>query len=620
MSKLTKKTKLVGIAVLVIGGIAVAVLAMGKNAKQQEIYREDVVKRGNLTVGITESSFAELGIVEQSFEEDLSFLWETEAEYAKELIVEEICVSEGQTVHAKDALCRLKADGVEKLYQKLKNDLTDAQASLETMHMQQDSAQQNAKYIYDSSIAYGIYAEEEYNSTVRTLEAAVTEVTEALADAKSTLSIYQEQLRIVASDYTKAGNVLKECEKSRDKTDRTKNTSQYIEYFNLAVEAQDNLDALAQKKAQLEKNVEETSQRIEMLTAQLEQAQRDLKLERLNAQETMELRKLAYNTAGETYDVTTKYWEQNVLTSERAYDEATEKWEKFNAYFDQNVLMVQAAGVIGQLSLTKGEVLDGRKNPVALYDVGEVTLCASVAEAEAQELVTGALAEVVFAAYPDKPYRGGVTELAEPQEMQVSGGDVQQKRKVTVTLQGDVSGLLQGMTGQITFIQREEQGVLFVSNRAIKREGYQAYVTVKGADGSFTEKEVVTGFSDGTNVEIAEGLSEGDVVCYTLREQQKKIPSKKPESISLAEGEGLVCARVTCVRGNEITYLLISASGAEVSAGDASVAAMDGEGITTQIPVGVLSDVSELAAGDELLLVTKETEAGTVITAVYRLA
>jgi len=37
-------------------------------------------------------------------------------------------------------------------------------------------------------------------------------------------------------------------------------------------------------------------------------------------------------------------------------------------------------------------------------------------------------------------------------------------------------------------------------------------VKKKEADGSITRQEIITGFSDGVNVEIKEGLSEGDTV------------------------------------------------------------------------------------------------------------
>lgn len=67
------------------------------------------------------------------------------------------------------------------------------------------------------------------------------------------------------------------------------------------------------------------------------------------------------------------------------------------------------------------------------------------------------------------------------------------------------------MTGDLTFITRETEKVLYVSNRAIFRDGSRSYVKIR-ENGTVTEKDVSTGFSDGENVEIKEGLSEGDIV------------------------------------------------------------------------------------------------------------
>lgn len=68
------------------------------------------------------------------------------------------------------------------------------------------------------------------------------------------------------------------------------------------------------------------------------------------------------------------------------------------------------------------------------------------------------------------------------------------------------------MTGDVTFITKESEQVTYISNRAIIRTGTKSYVKVKDDSGKIVKKEVVTGFSDGVNVEIVEGLSEGDVV------------------------------------------------------------------------------------------------------------
>ena len=73
------------------------------------------------------------------------------------------------------------------------------------------------------------------------------------------------------------------------------------------------------------------------------------------------------------------------------------------------------------------------------------------------------------------------------------------------------------MTGEVTFLTKETEEVTYVSNRAIFREGIKSYVKMKDDEGKIVKKEVVTGFSDGVNVEIIEGVSEGEIVLIESR-------------------------------------------------------------------------------------------------------
>ena len=60
-------------------------------------------------------------------------------------------------------------------------------------------------------------------------------------------------------------------------------------------------------------------------------------------------------------------------------------------------------------------------------------------------------------------------------------------------------------------LQRVEQ-VLSVSESALEFSGDTTYVYVKGADGTYNRTMVTTGVSDGINIEVKEGIKEGDVV------------------------------------------------------------------------------------------------------------
>ncbi len=60
-------------------------------------------------------------------------------------------------------------------------------------------------------------------------------------------------------------------------------------------------------------------------------------------------------------------------------------------------------------------------------------------------------------------------------------------------------------------LQRVEQ-VLSVSESALDFSGDSTFVWLKGTDGAFTRTPVTTGISDGINIEIKDGLKEGDIV------------------------------------------------------------------------------------------------------------
>jgi HlyD family secretion protein len=71
--------------------------------------------------------------------------------------------------------------------------------------------------------------------------------------------------------------------------------------------------------------------------------------------------------------------------------------------------------------------------------------------------------------------------------------------------------LLSGMTANVTFISKQVRDVLYVSNKAITKEGTDSYVLMKNQDGSEEKVKVEVGFSNGNIAEV-KGVSEGDTL------------------------------------------------------------------------------------------------------------
>lgn len=76
---------------------------------------------------------------------------------------------------------------------------------------------------------------------------------------------------------------------------------------------------------------------------------------------------------------------------------------------------------------------------------------------------------------------------------------------------GDVTDVYQDMTGNVTFIASKAENVCYVSRKAVILEEGRSYLKVKREDGTIEMTEVMTGLSDGVNIEIKDGAEEGSV-------------------------------------------------------------------------------------------------------------
>ncbi len=546
-----KTPKKIAIVSIICAVVLVVLLVLLNNKKEIQLsYREDTVQYGDLVVGVTQSGFVDIGTVDQVFELDMSALQRastgttseqsasrqngnspnemmggqlnmfdqlfgmanqdttSNTQDSSDLVISEVCASVGQQVKEGDVLYYLEEESVEDLKEYLQSNVDKAKVDLDAVYADQILSQQTAQYTYDSSVAYGSYASAEYNTTLAELQVNVENAQVDLTKAEKLLTEYQEQLTLVSKDYEEALQVQKNCEWSRDNTNKWYSPYLYVFYFQQTQTAKEAADSLEQKKEQLEDNVEQAQKNITMCKNTLSTNKRNLAAGILSAEETKQLRQLAYSTAQETYDVALAYLEDGISEQEETYAEASEKWEEFSSHIKENAVCAKYDGVITSVDLAVGDSIHTNDTLITLYNMDEVSLSATVKEADMSDISVGTEANISFTAYPDQIFQAKVTEISDAKSD--SNGSV--TYEVTVTLRGDVTGLFQGMTGEVTFITKEVKEVLHVSNRAIIRESAQSYVKIKGENEQVKKVKVVTGFSDGVNVEIIEGLSEGDVV------------------------------------------------------------------------------------------------------------
>lgn len=541
------KILLAAISCLVISVIAVSILIGMRGRNESYVYKETQVEYGRLTVGVTKSGSIDIGTVEQTFDLDMSALQRVEtgnsesssnmgtvggmpamggmggglnmfgqtfgggslvgAGEASSLTVARVQVSVGQEVSEGDVLYELAEKSVSELEQKLQANVEKAKTDLDAVYADQVLSRQTAKYAYESSMAYGDYAGTEYDTAVQELEDAVETKRIALERAKASLEEYQNLLKDISDSYNDAVQALENCQYSLENTSPSE-AYLYGYYYELTENAQATADSLKQQKEQLENNVRQAKENVETATQNYNGARRSLEQGKLSAKQTYDLRNLAYDTAQETYDITLGYLDEDAAVQEEIYQETKEKWEEFSSYISQNAVLAKYNGVVTSVALTKGDSIHTGSGLITLYDMDNVTMTVSVYEEDMTDIFLGSEANILFTAYPEDPFTAVVTEISEASAD--SRGNV--VYEVTVTVQGDVSGLFQGMTGDITFITRQSEETLYVYKRAVITENGKSYVKVREDNGNIVKREITIGFSDGTYIQVVEGLSEGDVV------------------------------------------------------------------------------------------------------------
>lgn len=194
----------------------------------------------------------------------------------------------------------------------------------------------------------------------------------------------------------------------------------------------------------------------------------------------------------------------------------------------------QAAGATGTTGSTSEEATasenssdtsDKYSTDVTAFTVApdkNMILSVNVDELDINSVEKGQEATVTFDAIEEQEFTGTVTKIGSTAS--VNGGVA--KYTVEITVPKDEK-MKQGMNASATIIIEEKEQVLILPSSALQEKGDKTFVyTQQDSDGNLSgETEIKTGLSDGSNVEITEGLSEGDTVYYMRSEKSSDSSS-----------------------------------------------------------------------------------------------
>lgn len=537
--KWIKEKKVPLLVVFALCLVLAAGLSIGlwlSSEKEEEVsYREVQAEYGELTVGLEESGSVTVGTTEQTFDLDLSaytgsssdgFSWgqgggifqgmggqsgsgSPGSSGTRKLIIEEVLITEGQEIAQGDALYRITEESMDSIREELSSDVSDAEVTLAKTQTQKQLTELEAKQAYETNVAYGALADAEYQNSVQDLQDAAAEMEEQITQLQEELAELNTQLAEYQADLEMEKKVLENGEYVVRTTDMVSDAYGWITAENAREEAAQVVESLEESMEDTTDTIAEKQKELEALEKSLTGAQRDLELGIIEAQAQLEKRNLKYKNAEETYNVSVELSSFEAKNAQEDYEDAAAKLNEFDSYLADRTIRAENNGVITECPLEAGDTVNTGSSLVVINDYDEVTVPVSVEESELSNIEEGDAVNIYIASYPEEDFTGTVDSIGDSTYNSSTGTTYVD---ITVKLGGETSRLYEGMSAQVTFITKETETVVYVSNRAVSRENGKSYVKKKEADGSITLQEVTTGFSDGINVEIKEGLSEGDTV------------------------------------------------------------------------------------------------------------
>ena len=187
-------------------------------------------------------------------------------------------------------------------------------------------------------------------------------------------------------------------------------------------------------------------------------------------------------------------------------------------------------GIVLSREVEEGQtVASAMTTPTLFYiaqDLTDMRVIADVDEADIGGVKEGQRVSFTVDAFPDDTFNGTVTQV----RLEATTESNVVTYEVVIAAPNEDLKLLPGLTANVTIYTAERQGVLSLPTKALRFTPNQALMTpeqtiedvqseskVWKLDGNvFRALPVQTGLNGGTNVEITEGLNEGDKVIISF--------------------------------------------------------------------------------------------------------
>lgn len=520
--------------------------------ENQNLYREETVERKDIVVGVTEMGTAQLDttLVTYDVDVDISGVEVKEGQYvttgtkiANVVLAEDIDLTSDYYSQYSSLLTSLESARLdhEKLLIDIEMDRLDVEKKLQEDLAKEDDFQTTYTYA-QTDLTLG------YEKLIRELEALETEKAEteaelevgyintstSLDDAQYDLGKIQDSMNDVMADlyhvqhscktyiYSNAygtGTVtVYSCGNDEREHDESKLLASYEALEEQFETAERKLEQVIDA---LELQVESWETQMKESIVKLESSIFDKNLEIEAYERSAEQKEISYakeyddavytlGTAESTYASSMLQLDNEIRKSELSIQNYLDAISDLELYvLADSVVAAPCDGYV--VSIVSDSTVRSGGTVVTIGDAKHINVLVSVSQDDIADVQIGMKANVVFDAYDN------VTVPSVVDSISMTTAGMSTSVNYIVTILCDITEypdlvVYGGMTGNVTFVQREANDVICISNKCVTTVDGKQYVKMLNATGEIYLHEIKTGFSDGFEVEVTEGLSEGDII------------------------------------------------------------------------------------------------------------
>ncbi len=511
---------ILGAAVLLVAaGILVWVFVFGQSSGSgselsAQQYMEETVMQGNIVVGLSEAGSVNMDDMAVSLGFDVT--------------VEETFVAAGSYVSEGDALLKIELEDYTALYEEKAAALSSAQLQLTQAQADAAVKRSDAQYNYDTAVqngnnAAGIYSLQlsELENGYITLqnEVAALETQKASIERQLTngldndygFATYQSELAAIDAQILDIEAQIRAAQ------------PQDVDALNatlaqLATQRAEKVEQRTQAQADYDKAFLEMQTQLTTVSNSLTQKYTerdnylaDMPMQRINYEQQYNATMHTFETAQSVYTSAIAQVETSLEQAQQAVDTAQDVMDDFEQMPSDGIITAPHDGYVMNMSAQDATVA-ANTALVTLADNTFVYLAVSIPQEDIADISVGMQANVLLDAYDDTSLPAMVDSISV-----TPSGNMQSSVNYTVVVSCSLSDYLdmvvyEGMSAEVTFVQKQVEDVLVVSNKCITSEDGQQTVQRLNDDGSIEQVVVQTGFSDGFDVEITSGLNAGDIV------------------------------------------------------------------------------------------------------------